>query len=315
MKERMNEERKKKSDRRKEGRQLRELDFASRAVTQPPLRIERLCCQHILSSSPPSMKARTKLKAPLSSLPPQRLPPSTPRALAPNDALVVPNGALQPVHIAELDLFWAADKRMPSLASRRAWAAARSVNSSAVNVWFQRKRYCEGRRRGGRLPGGTYDLQFSATTSLPTGQTSNSEATAVKEEIPSSPGLPAIKKAARVGAGPVRHTRAHDSHPNLRCLICSQRYLDAASNGQGFLRVTQESSRREVEVKRERAASPVLSELPPAKRPRTLPPRVRVKQEEMLLAILDRTSGNVGESQAERGTKVSIYAQFLSGPP
>ena len=200
---------------------------------------------------------KAKLKAPLSSLPPRRLPPSAPQTNAPNDALVVPNGALQPVHVAELDLFWATDKRMPSLVSRRAWAAARGVNSSAVNVWFQRKRYCEGRRRGGRLPGGSYDLQFSLTTSSEV--VSKNEDAAVKEELPLTPGLRTINKATRAVAEPVRHTRAHDTHPNLRCLICSQRYLDAASKGQGTLQFLQESSRREVEIKRERAASPVLN--------------------------------------------------------
>lgn len=60
-------------------------------------------------------------------------------------------------HLAELIAIWAVDKRMPSVASRRTWAAARGLNPARVHAWWCRRRAIEKKRRV-KMEKGTYEL-------------------------------------------------------------------------------------------------------------------------------------------------------------
>ncbi|KIK64024.1 hypothetical protein GYMLUDRAFT_111447, partial [Collybiopsis luxurians FD-317 M1] len=60
-------------------------------------------------------------------------------------------------NIDELDKIWNADKRLPTLPSRRAWAEARNLQPSEVNFWFWRKR-TSAKAKGIALASGYYHL-------------------------------------------------------------------------------------------------------------------------------------------------------------
>ncbi|KAG5654011.1 hypothetical protein H0H81_008320 [Sphagnurus paluster] len=66
--------------------------------------------------------------------------------------------ALTPAHLHELAIVWSADKRTPSVASRRVWAHARGVRAEAVHRWWMRKRQAA-KRDGAVLPDGMYDMR------------------------------------------------------------------------------------------------------------------------------------------------------------
>ncbi|THH27111.1 hypothetical protein EUX98_g7076 [Antrodiella citrinella] len=168
------------------------------------------------------------------------------------------NSVLHANFVAELDLIWAADKRMPSLASRRTWASRRGVNPAVVINWFQRKRYNDGSRIGVRLPGGTYDLLVGEDISG--ADISDGMSLRVKRERAESASL-ALPKRQIPAAGPVRHTRAHDTKPNLQCLICSQLHLASAigESTSTLFPSAGDLPKDSIEVKLERAISPLLS--------------------------------------------------------
>lgn len=166
---------------------------------------------------------------------------------------------------------------MPSLTSRRAWAVARRLNPSAVHVWFHRKRYAEGRRRGRRPFGGSYDLPLEqcqdgrlATYTL-----------VKQEDIVALPSGNLIQRIP-VQIKPNRHTRAHKKKPDPKCIVCCQQYVD--NTAVGAHDVVQEVPVDDIHIKRERAKSPPLSVVPPSKRRKTqrerpLPMTVKVGQD------------------------------------
>lgn len=170
----------------------------------------------------------------------------------------VSHTALHTDHLAELNLMWALDKRMPTLSSRKAWAVARGANPAAVNSWFQRKRYADGSRRGIRLPNGTYDLHIGDYPF--TSGTDEGMSVKFKSERDIPPPLHDSRKRMSWSYAPVRHTRAHEMKPNPLCLTCSQAYLDSTSTEsvQLVMFSAEALPRNDIEVKRERAASPVL---------------------------------------------------------
>lgn len=61
------------------------------------------------------------------------------------------------LHFAELGAIWDSDQRIPSAASRRAWALARNLNPTNVHKWWCRQRMLVKKSRS-RMPQGTYEL-------------------------------------------------------------------------------------------------------------------------------------------------------------
>lgn len=163
---------------------------------------------------------------------------------------------LQAHHIAELTLVWAADKRLPTVTSRRTWAAARGVDAAAVHRWFQKQRYREGRQNGGKLLAGSYDLVVEV------GETNAGPPAQVKQERATSPVLRPKSKTTQIlstALKAVRHIRAHDTNPNPLCSTCSQLYLDSAAAKAPPPYHVLELPKDDLRVKRERAASPELT--------------------------------------------------------
>lgn len=69
--------------------------------------------------------------------------------------------ALSSEHINELKTIWKLNQRVPSLASRRAWAAARKIYPFLVHRWFaSRKSYA--RQRDQTFSNETYELSVAA---------------------------------------------------------------------------------------------------------------------------------------------------------
>lgn len=71
-----------------------------------------------------------------------------------------------PLHIlAELRVIWSLDPRLPSAASRYAWAALRKVDVNRVGTWFLRKKAYA--KRLGTLIEGEYNLALDAPQVIP----------------------------------------------------------------------------------------------------------------------------------------------------
>ncbi|KIM51130.1 hypothetical protein SCLCIDRAFT_83355, partial [Scleroderma citrinum Foug A] len=62
-----------------------------------------------------------------------------------------------PAHLLELKAIWNEDKRVPSIASRRAWAISRNANPASVVNWFSRK-IRAAKLAGEPIPQGSYEL-------------------------------------------------------------------------------------------------------------------------------------------------------------
>ncbi|KAI0062173.1 hypothetical protein BV25DRAFT_1780208, partial [Artomyces pyxidatus] len=62
---------------------------------------------------------------------------------------------------AELREIWAADKRVPTLASRKIWAHVRGLAPNTVNNWFSRQKKAL-RLAGKPVPTDTYDMPIGA---------------------------------------------------------------------------------------------------------------------------------------------------------
>lgn len=115
----------------------------------------------------------------------------------------LPSVPLSQAHKAELELIFAQDQRLPSLASRKAWATARNTNLSSVNSWFFRKRYRTLSLQGIKLPEGTYNLPIETPNlSNPTVQESGDKLVPVKRELASPPAAKRPSKRRKVA-----HTR------------------------------------------------------------------------------------------------------------
>ncbi|KAG5634402.1 hypothetical protein H0H81_002105 [Sphagnurus paluster] len=126
---------------------------------------------------------------PISPLPPPAPPPPPTKPLL---------AALTPAHLHELSLAWSADKRTPSVASRRAWAHARGVLAEPVHRWWMRKRQAA-KRDGAVLPEGTYDLRVGTPPVF-------FEAVEVK------PAVPERRTRARAKAGRVKVELGVEDH-------------------------------------------------------------------------------------------------------
>lgn len=70
------------------------------------------------------------------------------------------NGLL-PVHLLELRAIWKEDQRVPSAASRRAWAISRNANPTLVNNWFHRRR-AAAKRAGKPITRESYELSLES---------------------------------------------------------------------------------------------------------------------------------------------------------
>ncbi|KAF6756054.1 hypothetical protein DFP72DRAFT_1066879 [Ephemerocybe angulata] len=64
---------------------------------------------------------------------------------------------LTPAHFARLSAIWALDRRIPSPASRAAWAAARGLNAAKVHEWWYRCR-AWAKMMGVEIPEGSYEM-------------------------------------------------------------------------------------------------------------------------------------------------------------
>lgn len=72
-----------------------------------------------------------------------------------------------PAHVlAELSQIWSRNPRLPSVASRKAWAGLRGVDCNRINAWFLRKKSTAKKRR--TLIAGEYDLCLDPPPPPPT---------------------------------------------------------------------------------------------------------------------------------------------------
>ncbi|KAF5375939.1 hypothetical protein D9615_008270 [Tricholomella constricta] len=107
----------------------------------------------------------TPTRAPLqpkAKLKPKLKPKPKTEATEPILTAVAQSLSLQPlalVHMDELAKIWDADKRTPTVASRRAWALARGVKPDHVHRWWARRKQVAKRKQElGGIPSGTYEL-------------------------------------------------------------------------------------------------------------------------------------------------------------
>ncbi|KAF5340009.1 hypothetical protein D9611_012332 [Ephemerocybe angulata] len=67
-------------------------------------------------------------------------------------------GAPTAAHFARLSALWALDRRIPSPASRAAWAAARGLDAEKVHKWWYRCR-ARAKKMGVEVPEGSYEME------------------------------------------------------------------------------------------------------------------------------------------------------------
>ncbi|GJE90626.1 hypothetical protein PsYK624_067700 [Phanerochaete sordida] len=135
----------------------------------------------------------------------------------------------------ELEIAWQRDKRVPTLASRRAWAQARDANPEAVNRWFSRRRWKAIRQEKVDVDDSEYDLPVGRSCKrkrAPAPEPPPLTSVRVKRERAASPDLSSLptRPAKKVKAEPMdpslaalrstRHTRAHDKQPHSDCAVC-----------------------------------------------------------------------------------------------
>ncbi|KAJ3550480.1 hypothetical protein NMY22_g462 [Coprinellus aureogranulatus] len=70
------------------------------------------------------------------------------------------------VYSDELNSIWAKDLRIPSIASRKAWAVARGLNPTSVHNWWYRRRP-KAKKLRIRIPSGTYELEVGRVPTPP----------------------------------------------------------------------------------------------------------------------------------------------------
>ncbi|KAI6121291.1 hypothetical protein F5141DRAFT_1089224 [Pisolithus sp. B1] len=70
-------------------------------------------------------------------------------------------GGLSRIHLLELRAIWKEDQRVPSVASRRAWAISRNANPTLVNSWFHRRR-AAAKRAGEPITLESYELSLES---------------------------------------------------------------------------------------------------------------------------------------------------------
>lgn len=91
-------------------------------------------------------------------------------------------------HLDELAKIWDGDRRIPTIASRRAWALARGLKPSTVHSWWSRRKQVARRARQ-RVPSGTYELPVGTPPVIkqeeppaPVGLTEDRASTAMQED-------------------------------------------------------------------------------------------------------------------------------------
>ena len=79
-----------------------------------------------------------------------------------------PKKVVQPMtlaHYDELSVIWTADRRIPSAASRRAWALARNLRPDIVNRWWYRRKLVA-KKANITIPRDTYELAVGTPPTL-----------------------------------------------------------------------------------------------------------------------------------------------------
>lgn len=70
------------------------------------------------------------------------------------------------IYSEQLNDIWAKDQRIPSHASRKAWAVARGLNPQSVHNWWYRRRP-RAKKLKIRIPSGTYELEVGIVPTPP----------------------------------------------------------------------------------------------------------------------------------------------------
>ncbi|KAF5319829.1 hypothetical protein D9611_012836 [Ephemerocybe angulata] len=96
-------------------------------------------------TSAPAAPSKKRKRTPTTSAIPK--PPTTTRTAAPTAA-----------HFARLTAIWELDRRIPSPASRAAWAAARGLDVEKVHKWWYRCR-ARAKKMGIEIPEGSYEME------------------------------------------------------------------------------------------------------------------------------------------------------------
>ncbi|KAF6745831.1 hypothetical protein DFP72DRAFT_1153217 [Ephemerocybe angulata] len=86
--------------------------------------------------------------------------PSNKRKCTPTTSTIPkpPTTTLTPAHFARLSAIWALDRRIPTPASRAAWAAARSLYPEKVHKWWYRCR-ARAKKMEIEIPEGSYEME------------------------------------------------------------------------------------------------------------------------------------------------------------
>ncbi|KAF8649405.1 hypothetical protein AX16_005846 [Volvariella volvacea WC 439] len=107
-------------------------------------------------ASKPQGSAKTTKKRPSS--PPRVKRPLSDLTNQPAQSNFVPtSNRPAPEHYDELRAIWEADKRIPTVKSRRKWCEARNIGTQAVNRWWSRRKQ-EAKKVGITIPDETYEL-------------------------------------------------------------------------------------------------------------------------------------------------------------
>ena len=89
---------------------------------------------------------------------------------------------LHALHFEELEKIWEADRRIPTVSSRRAWAEARDLNPTNVHSWWYRRRPLA-RKLKIKIPRDEYELGVGAPPVIPKIEEINAEISTEMNEI------------------------------------------------------------------------------------------------------------------------------------
>lgn len=89
------------------------------------------------------------------------------------------------LHFEELNSIWEADRRIPSISSRRAWAKARNLNPTNVHNWWYRRRPLAKKWKI-KIPRDEYDLDVGVPPIIPKIEEVNAEISTGTNDIPST---------------------------------------------------------------------------------------------------------------------------------
>lgn len=118
--------------------------------------------------APVKPKEKRVSKAPKLETVPEKPLASTRKKIKTEPQQAEPERTFQPmalVHYDELSAIWPADRRIPSVASRRAWALARNLKPDVVHRWWYRRRLVAKRARL-TIPKDSYELDIGTPPTL-----------------------------------------------------------------------------------------------------------------------------------------------------